>query len=383
MSTVKARQEKEAERIQSLDNFLSLHNQKSKNIPAVNLMECLEPYSEFFINDGYNYKFKTKSNSLDRKLHELVRHVFAKYKVPKHLTDVWSYELKKRSASVWNRRELRFERLLSENTISDDLVLWYVCVAQGGSLYKEHAKKYLTKKEVHIFLNHTHDLTVAQSLVFATAMTFAANDGVALRLAKSTLSKVSFTDFLKTVIYFFAKNVPTSIEEVDDLTDFIVARYRERVEDRPPFSMVGFTLDSLRKKCIDWHYELRRVKVMGSHEWEGAAIPDDIIETKSDHGTIVRWYFTQIKDAKALAAEGTRMRHCVYSYRDRCIQSQVYIWSLSKEEYVGTISKKVTIELRNDGSIVQARGVANRQMKRDERNAVERWAHKHGLRVSC
>ena len=376
MSKVKERHEAEAQRVRKYEDLFTAHNKKAKEVtPAAPLMDVLLPYKDYFINDGFNYEFKTKSQNRDKRLLELTRHVFAKYRVAPQLANVWT-----RKTDV---NAPRFGQYRARSTIAEDFTLWYICVAQGGSLYKEHAKKYLTKKEVHTFLTCGHELSIEQSMVFATAMTFAPNEGTALRLARSKLSEQTFTDFLKTVIYFFAKNLPNSVDEVNDLTDFILARHREREENRPLFTMNGHTLDSLRKKCKDWHYELRRIKVMGTHSWAGAPLPDEIMETRSEHGTNVRWHFNQIKSSKALAAEGTHMRHCVYSYRDRCIRSEVYIWSLSREEYAGAISKKVTIELRNNGSIIQARGTANRIMKADERHVVNLWARKHDLQVNC
>ena len=41
--------------------------------------------------------------------------------------------------------------------------------------------------------------------------------------------------------------------------------------------------------------------------------------------------------------------------------------------------RKLTIEVRNDGTIVQARGLANRGMKSDEKAIVARWAKENGL----
>jgi hypothetical protein len=207
-----------------------------------------------------------------------------------------------------------------------------------------------------------------------------------LRIARSKINEVYFSEFNKSVVYFFAKNPPKSIEEINDLFDFIMYRQREyaEIQGHAPFTMNGFTLESLRRKCQDWHYELRRINEMGSYSWEGAEIPDSIIETKGNHGGAIKWHFTQIKTSKALAAEGTAMRHCVYSYRDRCLRNEVYIWSLARQdEFGGCITRKVTLELRNDGCIVQARGVANRVMKAEERNLVKTWANRNGLHLSC
>lgn len=57
--------------------------------------------------------------------------------------------------------------------------------------------------------------------------------------------------------------------------------------------------------------------------------------------------------------------------------------ALGQSVYGAMITKKVTLELRNDGSIVQARGVANRIMKAEERHIVKTWASRNGLYLAC
>jgi hypothetical protein len=399
MSTVRERHEAEEKRISDLNALFSKHNQKVKTEkPAFDMeafVDILRPYAEFWVNDPNKYQFKTKSSNPRKQLLELVKFTFATYRVPAQLAKIWEDRIPEppqTNYAGWQARRRQHAQPAGMNHMSrrrivaDDLAHWYICVAQGGSLYKQYAKKYLTKKEVHTLLTCPHDLSINQIMVYAMAMTFAENEGVALRLARSKLNETAIGEFLKTVIYFFAKNPPKSIEETNDLLDFILTRHREfaNIQGHAAFTMSGQTLHGLRRKCQDWHYELRRIKDMGTYEWEGAPIPDEVIEMKNGEGNTVKWHFTQIKTSKALAAEGTAMRHCVYSYRDRCVRHEVYIFSLSSQSVYGAmITKKVTLELRNDGSIVQARGVANRIMKAEERHIVKTWASRNGLYLAC
>lgn len=369
---LRQRQELEARRIQEARQRLSLHNRAPKTIAQpIDLLSLVEPYRTYFLADARAFKSKTKSSSDEKRLLEMVRYLFCRYHVSPQLTRVWLHKIPDTTVR-WGRQE----KIAA--TISEDPILWFICVAQGGSLYKAHSKQYLTKMETHILVNCPHELSFEQTLVFATAKTFASNEGSALRLAHSKLSTLQFNAFLKTVIYFFAKNPPNSLDEVNDLTDFIMARYQE---SRGTWSLAGRTLESLRQRCKDWHYELRRIKVMGNFNWEGAPLPDEMIQTGSEQQPL-RWHFTQIKSSKLLAEEGTKMRHCVYGYRQRCISGDTYIWSMSREEY-GVTTRKVTLELSNSGDIVQARGLANRAMRPEERHAVQLWAKGNHLRLLC
>ena len=373
MVTFRERRESEVKRIEDARLRLCIHNKKLKTPPErLNLLSAVEPYRPYFIADEKAFKSKAKSSSEEKRLLELVRYLFCKYRVGSQLTKVWLRTLPN-NLRGW----VKGQPQKTVSTIPDDPIRWCLCVAQGGSLYKAHSKNYLTKMETHVLLNCPHELTFEQTLVYATARTFAQSEGHALRLAHSKLSTLEFDEFLKTVIYFFAKNPPASLDEVNDLVDFIMSRHRES----QTWSLAGRTLDSLRQKCKDWHFELRRVKVMGNFTWEGAPVPDCAIQTGSEQQPM-RWQFTQIRSSKLLAEEGTKMRHCVYGYKQGCIRGATSIWSLTRVEH-GLPERKVTIELSNSGDIVQARGLANRPMRPEERHAVQLWARENGLRLVC
>jgi len=385
----------EARRAQDAAKFEAFD--RARNIPFDPIQVVLKDGNDKFIIHGRSprqFKSQIKSNNDERKLYEAVRFLFQKYRVPEHVESIWSKYLPIENSSnyAWRRRRAvdmegpRRFHAVNDWMTSEDRLNMYFCVARGGSLYKEITKEFLTKKETHTFLFHRHDLNFYESLVFAVAKTFAENDGIAIRLAKSKLNTYKLTDeFFKSVIYFFAKNPPESVNEVNDLMDFLAAKHQADIDQNNrqnlKFTMAGQTLDGLRRKMTDWHYELRRIKVLGDHRWEGCAIPDEEFE-RYDDGRLQKWKFTQIKTTKRLAEEGTQMRHCVYSYKSRCIENQVYIWSLSTIDEVGTETKRVTIELTNSGSIVQARGKANRLLKNNERRVIGYWADKHGLYIS-
>jgi hypothetical protein len=62
------------------------------------------------------------------------------------------------------------------------------------------------------------------------------------------------------------------------------------------------------------------------------------------------------------------------------MNGQVSSWSLTSEFPLGHINRGVTIEVRNDGAIVQCHGLANRLPYGNEVAAVKRWANEYGLR---
>lgn len=332
------------------------------------ITDKLEPYRNLTLRDLKDFTLKTKSKDKDKQLVEAVRFAFGKYSVAQALTNVW-----RSNEGNWNLRKFDDE---SKNLLKADLRLWYICVATGGSLYKEHAKPFLSKKEVHYFINCNYDIRPNQALCYAVAKAVAEKDeGICLKISRSKLQEKTLDDFWKSVIRFFAQNPTITLNQVNDLADYLDNRRRENAQ----FSIAGHSLAALLKRMDDWHRDLQRAKAIGNHQWTGFDMPDDQFETLDEMGNTIVWKFHQILNTKELAAEGNRMRHCVFSYKSGCIDGRLSIWSLTKTDLFNGTSPKVTIELRKGGWIAQARGLANRATRADENNVIRMWMKKYNL----
>lgn len=377
----KATQEKQLkkqhEEMQLMSSFAQ-HNRKilaKKAVVEPPVHFKLECYRSLFLKNADQYQVKTKSKDKTKQLLELVRFTFNKYAVCQPLTSAWGME---KSPGILVNKHLDANGHAQPHAI--DFKLWYICVAKGGSLYKEHAKDHLSKKEVHCLTTCPHNLSIAEAIVYSIAKAEVKNEGIALRIARSKLNDRVLTDFWKSVIRFFAKHTPTSIAEINDLLDFLESRLR--LDNK--FSMAGHTLDVLKKRMVDWHYELRRVKVLSGFNWTGAPIPNDTITSHNQKGDEIVWTIEQIITGKDLAHEGSVMHHCVYGYKDKCIRGNCSIWSLKLTEYHMT-KPKITVEVSHGNygySIVQARGYANRGLKNDEKHILSIWAKKNDISFS-
>ena len=95
-------------------------------------------------------------------------------------------------------------------------------------------------------------------------------------------------------------------------------------------------------------------------------------------------YISQVKTSKDLAAEGTAMHHCVYSYQHKCIDGSSSIWSVRRLQRKKGITpeRALTLEINDDGVIIQIRGFANRPARPEELEAVRYWARKNYLSIS-
>ena len=115
-------------------NKVKVENATNQEVPAISEIE--PELLHFAINDPYSFKYTLKSSNRDKKVRVLAKFLFSKYKTPKILEQVWDGPtIQGRSGSKKKSSDIRYRK-------------WFVCAATGGSLYKEHLKTFLTKKEV-------------------------------------------------------------------------------------------------------------------------------------------------------------------------------------------------------------------------------------------
>lgn len=342
-------------------NKVKIANSTRQEVPII--AEIEPELLEFAINDPDGFKCSSKSNNRDKKVKLLAKFLFAKYKTPKILEQVWEGPtLPERPNTKKKSSAIRYRK-------------WFVCAATGGSLYKEHLKTFLTKKEGALFVNCPFELTIDQAIVYAIAAAEGNRAGLALRIAKSKLNEKNYEDdFWKNVIRFFAQEnkTPETIEKINDLVDFINAEKTANAN----FNIFGngWTLSSLTKRMHDWHYQLSRAKKMGSFSWNGHDFKDFEFIRNEGELNCEHWTLTQIKTSKELLEEGSKQHHCVYGYKDLCLNGSTSIWSLKVNG-----KRKVTIEVRSNRSIVQARGFANRKTTGEEDNLINQWARANDL----
>ena len=331
----------------------------------------IEAYRPQILRAPETWRCRVKSRGEDKRFIDLVRHTFARYRVPPHLENVWIEEFDDDFLDQVTAPARR-ARATSERP---DLRAWAIVVAQGGSLYRQAAHPYMSKHEVHHFLAAPDDVSSArQAFWYAFARAQTDERRIALAVSRSALQRFSVgSSFWREAARYFARN-PTSIQDMNDLIDFLLAA---RQEDNA-FSLQGRSLAALRRRMEDWHRALRKQQQVCGSSWPGRPIPDVEYETGSDHKRAI-WRFRQIRTGNDLFREGQRMHHCVASYKRLCAEGLISIWSLACEYPIGRVNKGVTMEVRQDGAIVQCRGFANRLPYGNEVVVVKRWAREFGL----
>ncbi|MEZ5810936.1 MAG: PcfJ domain-containing protein [Rhizobiaceae bacterium] len=380
-SMIRRRQEAERQRLQAYDATLRQVWTVKRQPP--NFRKAIEDakrgFVAFMIRDCQAWHPKMKTRDASRLRLAAARHCFARYAVPSSLEEVWL-----RNVST-DAEEVRLRKR------------WYIAAAQGRSLYKEGADRWLTRKEVHRFLNPPGRLSFEEAFWQAIVRTYTDDVGMALRIARS---KIRFyprgqIGFWREAARFFAVN-PVSLEEIDDLCDFLAARHRA---DRD-WSLKGRTLASLTRLAQEWHRDVamvarieaarQRAAALARHpdkdhvarggRWKGSKLPDWQWKPSAKKGGKTReeYVVAQLVTADSLVAESRAMRHCVWTYASKCIAGNASIWSL-RHHANGAMTRLLTIELDRNDRAVQVRGFTNRVARPDEVKVLERWAKARGV----
>ncbi len=402
-TTIKQRHERQAKAIAAYDRSLAAQRERQLQAPDNTSIEFLSGqvlahFSQHVVRDMSSFRpIKTKDVGARRLA--IAAHMFGKFPVPRHLSEVWATPVT--DPTNGQRGYVRFQqneraedaRLKDGFTNREEIVRihWYIAAATGGSLHKLHTNTIFTKKETHAFLTCPLKLNFRESIIYAMGTTHTRNVGDLTRLAKSKLSDNLFLTNVhpepvnipyarhakgfalwKDVVRFLAVN-PVPISTVNDLIDFLESRFHED-ED---YNLKGRTLESLTGQMQQWHRDLGRVKRLGNRNWNGIDIldvnypRDGKVQWRKD----IDWAFTQLRTSKALASEGNKMHHCVYSYQSLCIQGKCAIWSLTRNG-----DRAITLEMRGN-DIVQIRGYANRMARIDEIHAIRHWASENNINM--
>jgi len=372
---IQLRQDAERQRIEAYQ--ASLQRVSAAPRPAPDFERALDEVRRGFagiaIRDGGLWRPKLKTRDPAPLPLAAARHLYARYPVSAALEAIW------RDGAGLQADEIALRKW------------WYVAVARGDSLYKAGANAWLSRKEVHCFLNASGEFGFREAFWFAIARSYTGDSGLAARLARTKIARTPRGEltFWREVARFFCEQ-PTSKEEIDDLCDYIAAMHRR---DKA-YSLKGRTLASLHRQMSQWHRDIaaiERIEAMRRRAagraalapgsaWEGSRLEDwewepPAKEAKA-HGE--RFFVRQLKTAEDLVAESRAMHHCVSTYAVKCIAGNASIWTLRRKA-LGKAERLLTIELDPQHRAVQVRGFGNRLATLEEQKILKRWAKAKGV----
>jgi len=308
-----------------------------------------------------------------RRLSSLLRHLFARYRVP-HFFD-----------SAWFRSD-RNAGLYRD---------WFIHIGSGRNLRTATSPVSLTKKVVHHMLGAPDDYTIEQALRFGQVKALGGDVLLARAVVGSRLGRDLAHDvFWQSVLRFLVDNPMFDRAQVGPLVDYIRHRKFERQvvmidgerrtlpPAQPNLSMRGRNATALLAQMQAWHTELGRSPADTGLCWKPSGIaPFRIVHGKGDERAT--WRVVELLSKAELAHEGHIMKHCVASYAPSCARGDSSIWRMTREEADGSVRSMQTIEVARDRAIVQARGRRNILPNAAQANVIQSWARYDGLTLRC
>ena len=379
ISTIQRRQDAERERIAIYEATLRRVTRRAR--PAPDFQKAIEEAERGFageiVRDPQCWHPQMKTRDTARLRLAAARHLFALYPVPTMLEHIWIDDAGLHADEVRLRRQ------------------WYVTAARGGSLYKAGASAWMTRKEVHAFLNPSAGLSFEEAFWEAIARSYAEDSAMALRIARSKIARTPRVeiDFWRSAVRFFCVN-PAPLETINDLCDYLA----ECRQQDPHYQLQGRTLPALTRRMCEWHRDLaaieriealqRRARWRHTQTWASDAMWDGSLladwewvpSAKEAQAKGERFIVRQLKRAEDLVMESRAMRHCVSTYAGKCIGGLASIWSLRRCTK-DRIDRLLTIEVDPQHRAVQVRGFTNRLADERERNVLARWAKARGIRL--
>ena len=318
--------------------------------------------------------WKPKSKNAERQFGELTHHLFDKFgDVPVFMEKAWL----RNDRPSWRYRD------------------WYVHLGRGYNFSTAKCPILVTKRIAHEFLRAPDDYTIEQALRYGQLKAFAASRNtidalVATRLGRSFVNE----EFWITVLRFVAENPMLDPRQIGPLVDYLQnqkfepteieiapGEWRREPPPQPGLSMRGRTVENLLRQIEIWHRNMGRLYGLPGGNYAKAQF-DGFTVQKSRGTNSVHWVIRQLRSAKDLQLESEELKHCVASYHSSCARGDCTIWSLSRSEDGSSYQRRQTIEVDKGGTIVQCRGLANRDPTNEEWSIVNDWARDTQLQIS-
>lgn len=337
-----------------------------------------------WINDYSDWKPNT--HNPHKQFSSLVRFLLCKYEMPKFMDSAWTDG-------------------------KDSNVNLFLHLASGKNVRKFREIPFpLTKKMAHMFLQAPDHYDIGTAFWWGKVHAMGGDQRTmeALRDTKVIQNKTvegrtnpQFLDiynkFKESVIEFFINYPMLDTAHYNPIVDYVwYVRYEPRTEFiergvavnveplQPNFSMNGRSPDALLNHVERWHRQLGKEK-KGSRakQWERRK---DISDFSIKFGTPGKgnfrvYYIRELVSHAELSSEGRAMGNCVASYSYSCVNGGTSIWSMIRENNMGT-KHLATIEVNKDRNITQAKGPRNARLGKLAGDILNRWASKEKMMVS-
>ena len=144
------------------------------------------------------------------------------------------------------------------------------------------------------------------------------------------------------------------------------------------------TPESLLRQVAQWHGTLSTARLATNLYFRASGFSGLALEAgQADSlGRKAQWRIRELLSGAELLEEGRRMQHCVVTYAQNCAAGYCSIWALERRHTDGKIEKHLTLELDQNGVLVEARGQQNRRPTYREMQVLDAWVRSARLKMS-
>jgi hypothetical protein len=350
----------------------SLFEKVSANKNFIDVLPGIAFFEEEYLRSPEEWKPTT--HNTDRQFASFLRHLFAKYSIPKFMDSCWFF-----------------------NSVREHG--WYVHLGTGQNIRTAPGLFFpLTKKQSHHFYNAPNSCPIYAAFRYGQIISYDGNERVLNALIPTKICDPrSFVkeedEFWQSVIRWFISNPMLDTSQFGPIIDWIQnQKYEPQHEyigegnfvDHPPpqpyLSMKKRDPMATLKAMESWHKQLGQEKKAGI-AWKSSGIKGLTLKEGINENAQY-WKIHELCSTKELREEGKAMSHCVGSYDHSCASGRKSIWSLTcqRQQHV---FRHLTIEVHNGiKTIIQARGRFNVLPTEKEKGILAKWCTKSGLSLS-
>lgn len=331
--------------------------------------------SDFFLFNAI-YKISTENNKFKQSIDTFVINNSERNNPTKIIISLYNHLFQPYKIPIC------FYSLLFDSNF--DIFKYFVEYSQGGStkelLLKLHQNDsvlpILTKKEI-AYLSESKEFSntnLNNALIYLELRRYSKNPKILTPFSDKVFLSRNPKSLITEYISFIDKIEMFSIDLLMPLFDYLKNLRNEYIRDGKIFLLKGRSIDNLILEMEDWHKKLNKSKSDGS-VWNGKF--EELFFGKISENEFQSdvYIFTELTTSKQLLAEGKDLSHCVYSYRNNCINGKCHIISV-KRKLNGITKRVLTIEVSNFDKVVQIRGKGNRKATNSEMFFVEKWKNK-------
>jgi hypothetical protein len=319
--------------------------------------------------------WKPSSKNAQRQFADLIRHLLAKYSIPLFMDEAWG---------VW-RDTPRID--------------WWIHVAQGGNIRTApNLPTPLTKMMAHQMMQAPSNYTINAAIRWGQIHALGGNERMVRGLLDSTLctsGDFQNDEFWLSFFRWIIANPMLDSAQYSLIIDYVrnqkfVTPIGGIAPPQPGFSFKDRQANTLVRQVEEWHERLRREgraqeRQKKSNSWEHHPKIQDFQVAFGPDNNQTYYQIVQLLSNNELSAEGSRLKHCVYSYGWSCASGRTSIWSTRRLSHPSNSSFELlgTIELINaENRVVQFRAKNNARPGDQAFKILNQWAGLNGLNIS-